>query len=40
MTSIYDMLRYGQGLTDEEMDEVLKDCGLIEEKVDKTECPF
>lgn len=39
VTSIYDMLRYEQGLTDEEIDEVLKDFGLTEDK-DKTECPF
>ena len=36
---IYNVLRYGQGLSDEEIAEVLKDWDLIEDK-DKTNCPF
>lgn len=37
---IYNVLRYAQGLSDEEIAEVLKEWDLIEDKVDKTDCPF
>ena len=36
---IYNVLKYGQGLSDEEIAEVLKDWDLIEEK-DKENCPL
>lgn len=37
---IVSVLRYGEGLSDEEIAEVLKDWDLIEEKVDKASCPL